>query len=249
MRNFGLIGYPLTHSFSKEYFLKKFSKEEIEGCTYQLFPLKSIDDFNSLLESEKDLCGLNVTIPYKELVMNLLDEVDPIAEAVGAVNTILIKMDRERHSLKGFNTDVIGFQQSIKPFLAKEHERALIFGTGGASKAIAYVLSQLQIPFFLVSRSPKKDNEISYNELDAESIARFQLLINCTPLGMHPNLDSMIPIPLEGLGKNHIVYDLVYNPAESKLLREVKSRGGIAINGLNMLKIQAEASWKIWNSQ
>ena len=250
MRTFGLIGNPLSHSFSKKYFTDKFEKEGILNTAYKLFQLDKVVDIKALLQQEKQLEGLNVTIPYKQAVITYLDELDPTAKAVGAVNTIKISIaEKNQLHLKGYNTDVIGFRQSLKPFLAKEHERALIFGSGGAAKAVAYVLDQLSIPFFVVSRNPKEEKEIAYSELDEASIARFQLLINCTPLGMYPDLDKMPPIEMEAVGKNHLVYDLVYNPLETKFLAAAKARGALTVNGLSMLQLQAEAAWEIWNDR
>lgn len=250
MRNFGLIGNPLSHSFSKKYFTNKFKKESILDANYELFPIKEIDEIKLLLQEQKDLLGLNVTIPYKQAVIPYLDELDPTAKAVGAVNTIKIStLENVQVQLKGYNTDVIGFRQSLKPFLAKEHERALIFGSGGASKAVSYVLDQLNIPHFIVSRNPTGVKAISYSELDEASVSRFQLLINCTPLGMSPNLDQMPPIPMDAVGKKHLAYDLVYNPLETKFLAMAKAKGALTVNGLSMLQLQAEAAWKIWNEE
>jgi len=249
MRTFGLIGQPLSHSFSKKYFTEKFQKEGILEAHYELFPLENIKEFISLIAEQKDLVGLNVTIPYKQEIIPYLHELDKIAETIGAVNTIKIeKTEAGKLNLKGFNTDAVGFQQSLKPFLAKEHERALVFGSGGASKAVCYVLNQLGIPFFVVSRNPNGEKEIAYSDLDNTSISRFQLLINCTPLGMSPNIDQTLPLSMEGIGVGHLVYDLIYNPIETKLLSIAKEKGAITVNGLSMLKLQAEEAWKIWNN-
>ena len=245
MKLYGLLGKQLSYSFSADYFRKKFQQENIADSIYKNFEIASINEFPELLTKHSDLSGLNVTIPYKETILPCLDEVDAVAEEIGAVNTIQFKIDG---SLKGFNTDVIGFRNSIKPFLDTNHTRALIFGTGGASKAISYVLKNLGIPFYIVSRSPSSEKEISYDDLDSSSIASFRFLINCTPLGTFPNVDEIIPIETSAIGSKHLVYDLVYNPAESRLLHVAKSQGAITVNGLSMLKIQAEESWKIWNS-
>ena len=245
MKKYGLLGKHLSHSFSEKYFNEKFLREEIKETTYNNFEIDSITDFTTLLQSNSKLSGLNVTIPYKESILPYLDEIDTVAKEIGAVNTIQFNKDG---SLKGFNTDVIGFRNSIKPFLDPNHSRALIFGTGGASKAIAYVLKSIGIPFYFVSRNPSSEKEISYEDLDESSIQSFRFLINCTPLGTYPNVDELIPIDTNAIGKRHLVYDLVYNPKESRLLRIAKNQGAIAVNGLSMLKIQAEESWKIWNS-
>ncbi|MEX2379623.1 MAG: shikimate dehydrogenase [Vicingaceae bacterium] len=250
MQQFGLIGNPLTHSFSKSYFEEKFKEENINSCQYDLYPLSNIQAFEPLIKENVKLKGLNVTIPYKESVMPFLDEIDPVAQSIGAVNTIAFEQVNGQLYLKGYNTDVIGFRQSLKPFLAKEHHRALIFGTGGASKAVAFVLKQLDIPFYKVSRNPNnKLLTIAYDDLDAKAIESFPLLINTTPLGMYPKLDSMPPIDLSGIGPNHLVYDLVYNPEESKLLKEAKKKNALCVNGLSMLKLQADAAWEIWNDR
>lgn len=248
MRLFGLIGKPLSHSFSKNYFSKKFIEESIKDANYELFPLESINELSSLLEKQKDLIGFNVTIPYKESVIPFLDELDVSAQEIGAVNTVFIKRENDRAVLKGYNTDAIGFRDSIKPFLASHHDRALIFGSGGSSKAVAHVLQQLQIPFHFVSRNPSLSKEIAYTDIDEQGIHSTPLLINCTPLGMSPNVLEMIPIPITGISSSHLVYDLIYNPEETLLLKEAKERGAIAVNGYSMLKLQAEASWKIWNN-
>ncbi|MDB9964405.1 shikimate dehydrogenase [Vicingaceae bacterium] len=245
MKNYGLLGKHLSHSFSEKFFSEKFFREEINETTYQKFEIDSIIDFKNLLQSNPKLSGLNVTIPYKESILPYLDEVDTVAEEIGAVNTIQFK---KNGNLKGFNTDVIGFRNSIKPFLDPNHSRALIFGTGGASKAIAYVLTSIGIPFYFVSRNPSSEKEISYEDLDKTSIESFRFLINCTPLGTYPNTNVIIPIETSAIGKRHLVYDLVYNPKESRLLKVAESQGAITVNGLSMFKIQAEESWKIWNS-
>jgi shikimate dehydrogenase len=247
MRKFGLIGSSLSHSFSKDYFSRKFDKEGIEATAYELYELPSINALSSLIKSEVALCGLNVTIPFKESVIPFLNETDHTAGVVKAVNTIKIDRSGEQVTLKGYNTDIIGFRDSLKPFLAKEHNRALILGTGGAAKAVSFVLKQLDIPHFFVSRKASATAHVNYSDLDEKILRSFPLLINTTPLGMHPNTESMPPIPLEGISDNHLVYDLVYNPKETLLLKEAAKRGAICVNGLSMLQLQAEAAWKIWN--
>ncbi len=249
MKKYGLIGNPLSHSFSKKYFTQKFEDKEIVDSIYDLYPLTKVEDLQLLIDNERDLVGLNVTIPFKEKVIPLLDELDPIAKEIGAVNTILINRNgADQPILKGYNTDAIGFRDSLKPFLAKNHSRALVFGSGGSSKAIAFVLKQLNIPFFIVSRDPEGEAEIAYSDLEPNSIKRFQILINCTPLGTTPNEESIIPIRLDEIGPNHLVYDLVYNPLETLLLTTAKKQGAIVVNGLSMLRLQANASWVIWNN-
>ena len=245
MKTYGLIGKSLSHSFSKEYFSQKFKKKSISNCTYVNVELETISNFKAKIKEYPNCKGLNVTIPYKESIIPFLDEIDPIAEKIGAVNTIQFL---ENGNLKGYNTDVVGFRNSIKPFLDLNHTRALIFGTGGASKAIAFVLKDLGIPFYYVSRSPKSNKEIRYEDLDKSSIESFRFLINCTPLGTFPDVEKMISVDVNGIGNKHLVYDLVYNPAQTLLLKSAKEKGAIAVNGLSMLRIQAEESWRIWNA-
>lgn len=244
MRIFGLIGKELSYSFSEDYFLQKFQRENIQDCQYRNFEINRVEHFLQLAQDYPNLCGLNVTIPYKESILAHLEELDSVAAEIAAVNTIQIN---SQGKLKGYNTDVVGFRNSIKPFLDPNHSRALIFGTGGASKAIAYVLKSLGIPFYFVSRNPTSEKEINYSDLDKSSIASFRFLINCTPLGTFPNVNDIIPIDTSAIGSKHLVYDLVYNPKESQLLKIAKAQGAIAVNGLSMLKIQAEESWRIWN--
>ncbi|MEQ8909728.1 MAG: shikimate dehydrogenase [Vicingaceae bacterium] len=247
MRVYGLIGNPLSHSFSKKYFTDKFIKDAIQDSTYQLFELDQIDELINLIKVESNLKGLNVTIPFKQSVIPLLDEIDHTAKTIGAINTIKVT---EEKKLIGYNTDAIGFRESLRPFLAKEHQRALILGTGGAAKAVAFVLKQIGIPFYFVSRSEKPSLQtIHYNDLDHKAIETFRLIINCTPVGMYPNTDKTPPLLLDGVGSQHLIYDLIYNPEETKLLAQAKAKGALAVNGLSMLRLQAETAWKIWNSK
>ena len=245
MKLFGLIGHPLTHSFSKQYFENKFENENIIDCSYKLYDIKNISFYKNVIENQ-NLIGLNVTIPYKESVIDLLDKIDEIAKDISAVNTI--KIDPKTKKTTGYNTDYYGFKKSLKPFLKNTHERALVLGTGGASKAIAYVLNELNINCLFVSRTPKKDNEISYEEVNEYVIKHHQIIINTTPLGTYPNINDFPNIPYELLTANHLLYDLVYNPEETMFLKKGKEKGAITINGLQMLKLQAEKSWEIWNS-
>ncbi|MBL7825108.1 MAG: shikimate dehydrogenase [Saprospiraceae bacterium] len=242
---YALIGQPLTHSFSKKYFTEKFEKEGIVDARYELFPLESIEYLPELLRQHPALCGLNVTIPYKESVIPYLDELDETAKAVGAVNCIQIKNGH----LKGFNTDVIGFERSLNDFFdtptpAQLHREALILGTGGAAKAVAFVLNRRGIPFKFVSRTAKGANNLSYSQLSGLKPC---LIVHTTPLGTYPKTEEMPPVPKSLFLKGQIVYDLVYNPAETLLLREAKRHGAQTQNGLEMLIGQAEAAWKIWN--
>lgn len=245
MKKFGLIGYPLTHSFSKKYFSNKFDKEGISNCKYELFPLERIEDLSLLLKQEPNLIGLNVTLPYKEQVLPYLNEIDDSAATIGAVNTIKIK----NNQLAGFNTDTFGFEESLNRFIAENDlsgiENALILGSGGASKAVKYVLDRLNISYKLVSRNVKK-GDFCYNDLNKSVLSSTQLIINTTPLGTFPNTDSFPDIPYEYLNSSHLLFDLVYNPEKTVFLKKGASRGAYIKNGLEMLVGQAEQSWKIW---
>ena len=249
MHIYGLIGYPLSHSFSKKFFTEKFEREGIHDSRYDLFPLENIADLPALLGQYPGLRGINVTIPYKESVIPFLDDLDETAQAVGAVNFIKVL---ENQRLVGFNTDVLGFEQSLLK-LGNWKEtcgNAFILGTGGASKAVTFVLKKLNIPFQFVSRNPKSENEIGYASLTTNPLPlttnHLPLIVNATPLGTFPQVHEMPPVPLDFFKPGMIVYDLIYNPAETLLLREAKSRGCIVKNGLEMLELQAEAAWEIW---
>jgi shikimate dehydrogenase len=247
-RLFGLIGYPLSHSFSKRYFTAKFEREGIAGCAYELFPLETIAALPGLLERHPALRGLNVTIPYKELVIPYLDELDAGAAAIGAVNTI----KRVGGRLLGYNTDVHGFEQSLRGFLRQAgvmpgQLQALVLGTGGSSKAVAFALRQLGIGFRFVSRSPGAE-ELSYQDLEPGLIRQHRLIINTTPLGMSPHLESSPPLPYAALGPGHLLFDLVYNPPLTTFLAQGQARGAAVKNGLEMLEMQAERAWEIWEA-
>ncbi len=247
MRTFGLIGYPLSHSFSKKFFSDKFEKENIDGCSYELFPIENAGLIISLINENPSLCGLNVTIPHKLAVMPFIDELDDAAVDIGAVNCIAIRREHDSVVLKGYNTDAYGFAESLKPLLEKHHQKALIFGDGGAAKAVKYVLKQLEIPYQVVARK-HTPNTIHYDEVTAPILEEYKLLINTTPLGMLPDLGSSPPIPYQHLTSAHLAYDLVYNPEETLFLRESKKQGAKIKNGLEMLYLQAERSWYIWNA-
>ena len=244
MKQYGLIGYPLSHSFSKGYFAEKFAKENIVDCKYDVFPLEKIEDFVELCNDKKNLIGLNVTIPYKEKIIPFLDELDETAANIGAVNTIKFSNGKEI----GYNSDAYGFEMSLKPLLKQHHTKALILGTGGASKAVEYVLRKLGISFQYVSRN-KNEKAISYEELNEAIIQHSKLIINTTPIGMYPNIDTAPDIPYNVLTEKHLLYDLVYNPEETLFLKKGKEKGAQTKNGLEMLYLQAERSWEIWNSQ
>lgn len=242
MRNFGLIGYPLSHSFSKGYFTEKFQREGLPDCRYENYPLPSVEGLSGLIARTEGLEGLNVTIPHKEAVIAQIGELDEAARQIGAVNTLVIRDGKT----KGFNTDVVGFERSLRPLLQGHHGQALILGTGGASKAVAYCLSALGIGFRLVSRRPAS-GLLTYEALTAEIMQHYRLIINTTPLGTSPRVDRCPPIPYDCLGEAHLLYDLVYNPAETLFLRKGKAQGATIKNGYEMLVLQAEASWAIWN--
>jgi len=243
MRTFGLIGFPLTHSFSQKYFSEKFKKENISDAEFKNFPLENINDFPRLLASNPTLCGLSVTIPHKQSMMRILIEMDTVARETGAVNCIKVS-----ETLTGFNTDVFGFEKSLLPLLKNHHTKALILGTGGAAKAVEYVLKKSGIEYLFISRSQKPEaGNCSYNDLDNEIISSHPLIINTTPLGMFPDADSYPRIPYEHLTEKHLLYDLVYNPQETLFLKKGKEKGAQVKNGLEMLQLQADKAWEIWN--
>jgi shikimate dehydrogenase len=245
MRRFGLIGYPLGHSFSKRYFTDKFASEGMEDCLYELFPIEDISLFPSLWETRPDLEGLNVTIPYKEKVIPFLDGMSEVVRASGACNCIR----RTSDGLIGHNTDVIGFEKSLEPGLLPTHRNALILGTGGASKAVAYVLGRKGIAYRFVSRrrGGGVTDALIYAELDASVMAAHTLVVNTTPLGTFPATDTAPDIPYNLLTPDHYLFDLVYNPPVTRFLAQGAERGAETRNGSDMLAIQAEESWRIWN--
>ncbi|MES2651441.1 MAG: shikimate dehydrogenase [Bacteroidota bacterium] len=247
MRTFGLIGFPLSHSFSKKFFSDKFEREQIVGCGYELFPIEKAESILTLIHQNPSLCGLNVTIPHKVAVMPFLNELDAAAAEIGAVNCISIKTENDTVVLKGYNTDAYGFEESLKPLLEKHHQKALIFGDGGAAKAVKYVLKQLAIPYLVVVRK-QTENALLYEDITADLLNEYTLLINTTPLGMLPNLEACPPIPYQHLTDRHLAYDLVYNPEETLFLTKAKQQGAKIKNGLEMLYLQAERSWYIWNA-
>ena len=243
MKNFGLIGYPLTHSFSKSFFSKKFYEDGENDVYYHNYEIKNINDFNSKIKKIKNLCGLNVTIPYKEKVIPYLDGIDQIAEIIGSVNVIKIS----KNKFIGYNSDYLAFKNTLKKWLPNLNYSALIFGSGGSSKAVQHALNELGIPFKIVSR--KSSNKyISYDDLLNRSIyTEYKLMINTTPLGMYPNMDSSPNINFDYINDKHFIYDLIYNPELTELLKKSKSKGANIKNGLEMLYDQANISWEIWN--
>jgi shikimate dehydrogenase len=243
MRLFGLIGYPLSHSFSKKYFTKKFEQEGLNNCRYENFPIASIDDFDKIVKESTGLEGLNVTIPYKEQVLPFLDEFSGTVKEIGACNCIKIISGK----LHGFNTDVTGFEQTLNSRLLPHHNKALVLGSGGASKAVQFVLKKKGIEFIVVSRT-NNPLFISYEQVSAELINKYPLIINTTPIGMQPLEDLYPSIPYFALSTRHYLYDLIYNPAKTLFLQKGDERGATIQNGFQMLAIQAEESWKIWNT-
>lgn len=245
----GLIGYPLSHSFSKKYFGEKFKQEEIDGFNYELFPIPTIEDLPKLIAQHPNLLGLNITIPYKQDALPYLDVISEEAQKVGAVNTIKFTDGK----LTGYNTDVYGFEISLRKLLATAtiplHQmNALVLGTGGAAKAVTYVLDKLQIKPQLVSRSEKK-GQITYKNIDAACMQKHQIIVNTTPLGMSPNIDTAPDLPYDFLSDQHFLYDLTYNPEVTKFLQMGLNNNSAIMNGLEMLYLQAEKSWSIWTEE
>jgi shikimate dehydrogenase len=242
-KRFGLLGRNINYSFSKGYFTDKFSNENFIGCTYENFDIPEITAFPKIIKSNPDIKGLNVTIPYKEVVIPYLDKLSKKAAQIGAVNTIKIT---KKGKLKGYNTDYYGFEKSLKPMLKPHHKKALILGTGGASKGVAFALDELGILYTFVSREAK-EGVIDYNRINATTFDNYQIIINSTPVGTTPNIDASPLIPYEYFTEKHIAYDLIYNPAETQFLKKAKKQGAQTKNGLDMLIFQAEKAWKIWN--
>ena len=240
MKKYGLIGKSLQHSFSKNFFAKYFEQHGIDAV-YENIELASIDSFNSVKENFE---GFNVTIPYKESIIPFLDELDSVAAEIGAVNTI----KRSNGKWIGYNTDAYGFAQSIKPFLTNRHERAMIIGTGGAAKAVAYSLENLGIDVLYITRNPQEDFQFGYDEVNEQMISVCKLIVNCTPLGTHPNVNEAPNIDLSGLTEEHLVVDLIYNPAKTLFLTKAEEKGASIMNGLSMLELQALKSYEIWSN-
>ncbi|WMI65752.1 shikimate dehydrogenase [Aestuariibaculum sp. YM273] len=244
MNKLGLLGRNISYSFSRSYFKKKFEDEQITNTSYENFDIPTIEEFPDIIKNTKGLNGLNVTIPYKEDVIPYLDKLNKKAKAIGAVNTIKIT---KKGKLVGYNTDCYGFKKSLKPHLKKRHKSALILGTGGASKAIAYSLKKLGIKYYYVSRTASEGVTYTYNELTEAIIAEHMLIVNCTPLGTYPNIENHPDIPYNGITGKHILFDLIYNPEETAFLRLGKERHATIVNGLEMLVFQAEKAWSIWD--
>lgn len=243
-KRFGLLGRNISYSFSKGYFTDKFNKDKLfEGCTYENFDILEITAFPEIIERNTDLYGLNVTIPYKESIIQYLDKLSKKAAEIGAVNTIKFT---KKAKLKGYNTDFYGFKKSLKPLLQPHHKKALILGTGGASKGVAYALKELGILYTFVSREAK-EGVIDYDRINATTFDNYQIIINSTPVGTSPNTDAFPLIPYEYFTEKHIAYDLIYNPAETQFLKKAAAQGAQTKNGQDMLVFQAEKAWEIWN--
>jgi shikimate dehydrogenase len=248
MDTYGLIGKKLGHSFSKAYFEEKFKSQQIHA-QYLNFELDDIRQVKKIIKNYPELVGLNVTIPYKKPVMAFIDQMDEVAEKVGSVNTLKIDRSGNEIFVSGYNTDVIGFEETLKPLLSdRKSVAALILGTGGASNAVAFVLAKLGIPHVFVSRAPENSSHISYKGLTPEMVKSHKLIINTSPVGMYPSMDEAPDIPYTCLGEDHILYDLIYNPEETLFLNNGREKGATTMNGLKMLELQAEASWNIWHS-
>lgn len=247
MNIFGLIGYPLSHSFSSHYFTEKFFRENIQDCKFEAFPIKDISELTALIESTPGIKGLSVTIPYKESVLPLLTEIDETALQVGAVNCIKISGSK-KNILIGYNTDIFGFEESLKPLLKNHHEKALIMGSGGAAKAVAFVLNKLGIHFQFVTRAKNElADYLRYEEVTEQVVLSHTLIVNASPAGMYPEMDTFPEIPYHSISDKHILYDLVYNPLETIFMKRGSRYGARVKNGLEMLYLQAEKSWSIWN--
>lgn len=242
---FGLLGKNISYSFSRGYFTKKFEKLSLKKHKYVNFDLQKIEDFLGIIEQHQDLKGINVTIPYKQDVIPFLDKLDKTAKEIGAVNTIKFT---KIGNLKGYNSDVVGFENSMIPLLKNHHKKALILGTGGASKAIAYAFKKNKISYKFVSRNPKGKKEISYNSLTQKVMEKYTIIVNATPLGTFPDIEKHPNIPYQFITKNHILYDLIYNPEVTAFLSKGKENGAVIKNGSEMLELQAEESWRIWNN-
>ena len=247
MNTYGLIGYPLGHSFSRKFFTEKFATEGIDA-QYLNFEIPSIEEFPEIIKNNPTLRGLNVTIPYKQQVMQYLDDISEEAKAIGAVNVVkcqLSTVNCQLH-LTGYNSDVIGFVNSIKPLLKPHHKKALILGTGGASKAIYYGLTKkLSMETLFVSRTAR-EGMITYEEVTAEVLKEYEVIVNCSPVGMYPHVDECPALPYEALNENNLLYDLVYNPLETLFMKKGAAQGATVKNGLEMLHLQAIASWEFW---
>jgi shikimate dehydrogenase len=248
MRKFGLIGYPLGHSFSKKYFSEKFSKENIKDCVYDNYPVPYITRLPILISSDPELEGLNVTIPYKTEVIKYLDRIDPEAEEIGAVNVLKIRRSVNKTLVSGFNSDIYGIHETLLPVLSGDLINAIVLGTGGSSKAVCQVLKKINVHYTLISRE-RKSGCMTYTDISPGMLKDTKLIINTTPLGMYPEINSKPDLRYDQLSEHHILFDLVYNPEITSFLKEGKERGCRILTGLKMLYSQAERSWEIWNDE
>lgn len=246
MKKYGLIGYPLGHSFSRNFFNEKFASEDIDA-EYVNFEIPSIEEFPGIIIRNPELAGLNVTIPYKEQIIPYLDELDSDAKAIGAVNVIKLEQTKGKRKLIGYNSDVIGFTRSIEPLLEPYHTKALILGTGGASKAVHYGLKKLGVDTLFVSRARRDEMTVTYGDLTPGLMEEYKVIVNCTPVGMYPKADESPCIPYQCLTPKHLLYDLLYNPDTTLFMRKGAEQGAVVKNGLEMLLLQAFGAWEIWN--
>lgn len=249
MRLFGLIGNPLSHSFSAKYFAKKFESENIADADYRLFPLNDISEITALIGFLTDLQGFNITIPYKLAILPYLNHITDAAKSVGAVNCVKIERNASGMILTGYNTDIYGFRESLLPVLKPFHRKALVLGTGGAAKAVCYTLHELGIEYSLVSRSENGQTILNYSQLSQKIISDNPLIINTSPVGTYPEIEKCPDIPYQFLSSRHLLFDLVYNPSETKFLKLGSEAGAAILNGSKMLELQAEKSWEIWNEK
>jgi len=247
-KTYGLIGFPLSHSYSKDYFTEKFREENLGNCEYLNFELESLAGIRELVEKHSSLCGLNVTIPYKIEILPYLDKTDENVRLIGSVNTIKIERFGKEIILLGYNTDHIGFMMALKPLLRTQHNRALILGNGGSSRAVQHVLKNLGISCLVVTRKTGAKDTLTYADLNENHIRFHSLIINTTPVGMFPNIEDAPEIPYGGITSEHLLFDLVYNPELTEFLKRGKENGAMISNGITMLHQQAIAAWKIWNS-
>lgn len=248
MKQYGLIGHPLGHSFSRQFFTEKFAREGVDA-EYLNFDIESIEQLPQLLEEHPALQGFNVTIPYKQQVMQYLDALSDEAREIGAVNVVRVTRQLpDGPILKGFNSDIIGFMDSIRPLLKPHHRRALVLGTGGASKAVCVGLNRLGLEWKYVSRTPR-DGQFTYADITPDVLADYTVIVNCSPLGMSPRIDSCPELPYRSLTPQHLLYDLVYNPVQTLFMRQGRRQGATVKNGLEMLHLQALASWEFWNGK
>lgn len=249
MKTFGLIGHRLGYSFSRNFFTEKFKQENLTDHEYVNFELDSIDEFPGIFDQDTTICGLNCTIPYKQQIMSFLDEVDPEAAQIGAVNTVKITYNKDKRFLKGFNTDIYGFEHSLRPMLEAKHKKALILGTGGASKAIKHLFDKLQIEYLSATIEEQCfEKEIRYHQIDEQLLKEYLIIIHATPVGTFPKVDQCPDIPYQYITSDHVCFDLVYNPEETLFLKKAKEQGAKIKNGLEMLHLQAIKAWEIWNS-